>query len=48
MKTKETLQKLRNLKNNADFSDRSEEYNIGYLDGIGAALEYLKEENDKA
>lgn len=48
LKLKETLNKLRNLKEGIDFTDRSQEYHIGFLDGIGAAMEYLEEENDKA
>lgn len=47
MKIEQTLQKLKNLKGGIDFSDRSQEYHIGFLDGIGAAMDYLKQENGK-
>lgn len=47
MKTEATIKKLSNLKKSIDFRNRSEEYHIGFMDGIGAALDYLEEENDK-
>lgn len=47
MTVSKTLEKLRNLKNGIDFSDRSQEYHVGFLDGISAAMEYLEEENER-
>lgn len=48
LKLEDTLKKLENLKAAVFMFDRSEEYGNGYLDGIGAAYDYLKAENDKA